>query len=222
MLKEDVIEKVTEPSEWCAPLVPVVKNKGRKEPEVRLCIDFKKLNQAIKREKYMMPTCEELLAKLSGNKVFSLLDAAAGFWQLPLSPESRRFTTFITPFGRYRMKRLPFGISIAPEIFQERMEELLQGCDGTVCYMDDILVFGRTVEEHNKNLKKVHQRLHERGLMLNKVKCKYNLTSVKYLGFIVSEDGIRIDPDKISAIQNLKRPTCVTELKKILGMLNYV
>ena len=223
MLEDDVIEKVTEPSEWCAPLVPVVKNKGGKEePEVRLCIDFKKLNRAIKRERYVMPTCEELLAKLSGNKVFSLLDAAAGFWQLPLEEDSRRLTTFITPFGRFRMKRLPFGIATAPEIFQERMEDLLQGCDGTVCYMDDILVFGKTAEEHNENLKRVLKRLQERGLMLNEAKCKCNQSRVRYLGFVVSEDGIRIDPDKISAIQELKPPTCVTELKRILGMLNYV
>ena len=118
-----IIEEITEPTDWCSPMVPVVKKNGN----IRICADLKKLNMAVKRERYPIPSLEELLAKLKGARFFSKLDATSGFYQLPLDPDSSKLTTFITPIGRYKFNRLPFGISSAPEIFQRTMENILQG-----------------------------------------------------------------------------------------------
>ncbi|XP_043206059.1 uncharacterized protein K02A2.6-like [Amphibalanus amphitrite] len=224
MLDSDIIEPVTTPSDWCAPIVPVVKKGSGDggEPKVRLCIDFKKLNHAIKRETYQLPTVDELIPRLAGAKMFSVLDASSGFWQLPLHKDSRHLTCFITPFGRFRMKRLPFGISIAPEVYQRRMNLLLEGIEGVACYMDDVLVFGASEEEHDKNLKQVLKRMKSEGLTLNQSKCHLRQKRLKYLGHIVSEDGVEVDPAKVAAIQALKRPSNVKEVKQLLGMVNYV
>ena len=128
MKDNGVIEEVTEPTEWVSPIVPVLKPSG----DVRICVDLKKLNQSVERERYVIPTVDEIVHQLRGSSVFSKLDAASGFWQIPLDPETAKLTTLITPFGRYFMKRLPFGISSAPEIFQRTMNELLRGIDGVI------------------------------------------------------------------------------------------
>lgn len=121
MEDEGIIEKVTQPTEWCAAMVPVLKSNKR---EVRLCADLRKPNKAVKREKYVLPRVEEMTPRLAGSKVFTSLDAASGFYQIPLHEESRMLTTFITPFGRYAFCRLPFGITSAPEIFQKGQRSL--------------------------------------------------------------------------------------------------
>lgn len=139
-----IIEKVTEPTEWCAPMVPVAK--------MRICVDLKRLNENVKREKFTLPTLEDILPKLAKSTVFSSLDAESGFWQIALEENSACLTTFITPLSRYCFKRLPFGITSAPEIFQRKMSELLHGHEGTVVYMDDILIFGETQESHDQRL----------------------------------------------------------------------
>ena len=114
-----VIKRITEPTDWCAPMVPVM-NKGG---GTRICVDPKKLNRAVKRESYMLPTLEDAMHKLKGSTVFTKLDATSGFWQLPLDDETAKLTTFMTPFGRYFFRRLPFGISLAPEVFQLTTEK---------------------------------------------------------------------------------------------------
>lgn len=151
-----VIERVTQPTDWCTPI----------------CVDLKRLTENIKREQFMLPTTDEILAKLTGAKVFTSLDAASGFWQIPLYPESSRLTTFITPFARYCFTRLPFGISIAPEIFQRKMQELLYGLEGVQVYMDDVIVYGASMQEHDTRLKRIMETMEFAGLRLNKDKCK--------------------------------------------------
>ena len=116
MEEQGVIVKVTQPTDWCAPMVPVMKPSGA----IRICVGLRKLNENIKRERYQLPTTEETLAKLAGSTVFTSLNAASGFWQIPLREANRSLTTFITPFGRYCFTRLPFGINIASEIFQRK------------------------------------------------------------------------------------------------------
>lgn len=164
MEENGIIERVTEPTEWVAPMVPVIKPNGK----VRICVGLTKLNENVKREKFILPTTDSILHKLAGSKVYTTLDAASGFWQMALDEESSKLTTFITPNGRYCFKRLPFGITSAPEIFQRRMQELLHDHEGTVVYMDDILVFGATLEEHNSRLKKVMETIRASGLKLNR------------------------------------------------------
>ena len=116
-----VITEIKEPTEWCASMVAVPK---KNQEQIRICVDLKNLNRAVKREKYMLPIIDDILPKLA--KFFLLLDAASGFWQIPLDPECAKLTTFITPFGRFFFNRLPFGITSASEIFQREMTELLK------------------------------------------------------------------------------------------------
>lgn len=139
MVKCGVIQEITEPTEWCAPMVAVPKKSG----QIRICVDLKQLNKAVKREKFVLSTIDDILPKLAHAQVFSLLDAASGFWQLPLHMECAKLTTFITPFGRYFFRRLPFGITSAPEIFQGEMSAILKDQEGVAVFMDDILVIDK-------------------------------------------------------------------------------
>nr|XP_039271206.1 uncharacterized protein LOC120345729 [Styela clava] len=136
LVKLDVIEAIDEPSEWCAPIVVVPKPSG----EIRMCVDLTKLNEAVKREIYTMPTVEHTLGRIAKVSVYTKLDANSGFYQIELDPESRKLTTFITPFGRFMFRRLPYGISSAPELYQKRMNHILEGFSNTTCHMDDIIL----------------------------------------------------------------------------------
>lgn len=219
MERNGIIERVTQPTDWCAPMVPVLKKSTGK---ARICVDLKRLNEAVKREQYILPITDEIIAKLSGATVFSSLDAASGFFQIPLHPDSCKLTTFITPFGRFHFKRLPFGITSAPEIFQRKMMETMQGLEGVEIFMDDVLVYGATVSEHDQRLEKAMQRIETAGLKLNREKCSIRQSQLRFLGHLIDKDGIRPDPDKVKAIQQLPPPTNVQELKRILGMVNYL
>ena len=147
------ISKVNEPTSWCAGLVVV----PRKSGDVHLCVDLKVLNESVMRETHSIPKVEDSLAQLSGAALFTKLDANSGFWQIPLAEESRLLTTFITPFGRYAFNKLPFGILSAPELFQKRINRILEGLNGVICQMDDILrlVCGKDQEEHDQRLTEV-------------------------------------------------------------------
>lgn len=164
---------------------------------------------------------EETLGRLSGAKLFSKLDAKAGFWQVILSKDSQLLTTFITPFGRYYFQRLPFGIPSAPEHFQRRMTQILEGIPGVVCHMDDILVTGATLSEHDRRLEEVLSRLKTAGVTLNE-KCEFAKTSVKFLGHILSENGIQPEPERVKAIVDFPITCTVTEVHQFIGMANQV
>ncbi|UYV69541.1 K02A2.6-like [Cordylochernes scorpioides] len=205
MTANGVIEKVEGSSEWCSPMVLVAKPSGK----LRICGNTPN------------PVVEHTLAQLKGAKVFTKLDANSGFWQIPLSSESSALTTFITPFGRFRFKRLPFGISSAPEIFQKRMGQILEGLEGTLCHMDDIMVYGSCQEEHDKRLETVLTRVSKSGLTLNKDKCKFAVTTIKFLGHQIGPNGIQVDPKRKRAILEFPKPTSVKELKQFLGMVNF-
>ena len=138
-----VISKVEEPTLWCAGMVPVRKKNGN----IRICVDLKCLKESVLREVFPLPEDDDALAQLSGAKVFTKLDANSGFWQIPLTEESKLLTTFITPFGRYCLNKLPFGISSALEHFQKRMSHILTGLNGVICLVDDVLIFGQNKEE---------------------------------------------------------------------------
>ena len=148
MKRDGVIKKITEPTPWCAPMVASPK----KPNKMRICIDLKQLNKVVQRERYIIPAIPQVLAKLAGSVCFSKLDASGGYWKLALEEECAKLTTFITSLGRFCMTRVPFGISSASEIFQRKMEELLEGLYGVGCYQDDIIVYGRTVEQHDSIL----------------------------------------------------------------------
>ena len=213
-----VIRKVEEPTEWCAGMVVVPKGNGK----VRICVDLTKLNQNVCRERHILPSVEQTLAQLQGARVFSKLDANSGFWQIKLSQKSALLTTFITPVGRFCFNRLPFGITSAPEFYQKKMSHMLSGLQGVACMMDDVLVFGQTKAEHDQRLKAVLERIKQAGATLNVDKCDFSIDKVKFLGHVIDHMGIHPDPDKVCAIQQLKAPTNVTELRRFLGIVTYL
>ena len=145
--------------------------------------------------------------------MFSKLDANSGFWQIPLEQCSRLLTTFITPFGRYCFNKLPFGISSAPEHFQKRMSQILDGLEGVVCQMDDVLVFGKDQQQHDTRLTAVLRRIQKAGVTLNREKCEFSKTKLLFLGHLIDSNGIQADPEKTTAIQQMHTPKNVPELR---------
>ena len=211
-----VISRVEKPTKWCAAMVVAQK----KSKDVRICVDFRPLNESVLREVHPLPKVDDTLAQLAGATVFSKLDANSGFWQVKLDESSKDLTTFITPFGRFRFNKMPFGIASAPEHFQRRMSKMLEGIEGVVVQIDDILVYGHTIEEHNARLHAVLQRISERGVTLNKAKCKFAQDKVDFLGHVVGKDGISSDPMKTKAIREMEKPKSVSELRRFMGMAN--
>ena len=134
-----VIERIKKPTEWVSSLAYSRKSSGK----IRICLDPKHLNEAIRRPHYPIPTLEEMTFRLEGATVFSKLDAISGYWSITLDDESSTLTTFNTPFGRYRFLRLPFGLNLSQDIFQEKMDIILENCPGTISIADDIGVFGK-------------------------------------------------------------------------------
>ena len=186
-----------------------------------MCVDMRQANKAIKRERHVTPTIKEMIGDLNGAKVFTKLDLNQGYNQLELAPESRYITTFGTHMGLMRYKRLNFGISSAAEIFQNVIRETLEGIDGAKNISDDILVFGKSHEEHDQNLRAVFQRLREKGLILNKSKCEYSKDKLEFFGYVFSKDGIAPDPKKVEEVVNLSTPSTASEVRSLLGMTNY-
>ena len=213
-----VISKIDEPTEWCAPMVPVTKSNGG----IRLCVDLHHLNKSVKREVFILPTVEDISQRLTGATVFSTLDCSSSFWQLPLDPASAKLTTFITPIGRYYFNRMPYGLSSATEIFQKKLYELLRDVKGAVVDIDDILIFGKDKAEHDESLVKVLRLLQEAGLKLNKGKCRFRQREVRYQGQIFSRHGMSADPEKVTAISQLPPPSNLKELRQFIGMVNYL
>ena len=211
-----VISKVDQPSPWCAGMVAVPKQSG----QVRICVDLRALNENVAREFHPIPRVDEVLAQLSGATLFSKLDANSGFWQIPLAEQSRLLTTFITPEGRFCFNKLPFGISSAPELFQKRMKAILEGLEGVVCLIDDVLVFGPTEAEHDSRLTAVLQRLEREKVTLNADKCEFKKSEVRFLGHVVNKNGISPDPRKTKAVLEMESPQNLTELRRFMGMIN--
>ena len=218
MVQEGVIVPVDKETDWCSPLVPVMKPNGN----VRLCVDFKKLNKAIKRPRFILPTPDGIYSKLKGSKIFTTLDATSGYWQMPLDKDSSELTTFITDSGRYRFTRLPFGISLASEVYQREMSKILRDLSGCEVYQDDIVVHAKSMEEHDSRLNAILERIEKAGIKLNKEKCKFRQSSVTFLGHVIDENGVHASPDKVKAVVDMAPPKNTTELKSFMGMVNFM
>ena len=182
----DVIEPVEGPTPWVSPVVVVPKPSG----DIRLCVDMRKANEAIVRERHPIPTVDDILYQLNGSKVFSKLDLKWGFHQIELEQQSRVITTFITHKGLYRYKRLMFGISSAPELYQHTIQQVLAGCEGAYNIRDDIIIHGRTVEEHDSRLQKTIECICDKGLTLNPEKCVFRMPQLTFMGYLLSRKGI--------------------------------
>ena len=222
--KIGVIKPVDTPTDWVSSLVVVKKPNGK----LRVCIDPKPLNKALKRSHYPLPVIDDLLPDLSKAKVFSVCDVKNGFWHVELDEASSYLTTFGTPFGRYRWLKLPFGISPAPEYFQHRLDQAIEGLPGVRTVADDILITGEgdtlqeAVKDHDKNLLALLARCREKGVKLNKEKFKLRMSEVPYVGHLLTKDGLKPDPSKIEAIQKMSRPSDVKGVQRIVGLANYL
>ena len=151
---------------------------------------MRQANQSVSRERYPIPTVEEVLQHFNQSTVFSKLDIKLGYHQIVLDPESRQIITFMTHKGMYRYKRLMFGISCAPEMYNKFIQQTLDGCDGVQSMFDDIVVHGKTTSEHDQRLDIVLRNLSDRGLTLNIDKCQFNMTHIEFMGHVLSKHGI--------------------------------
>ncbi|XP_062594195.1 uncharacterized protein K02A2.6-like [Saccostrea cucullata] len=211
-----VIERQTEPTPWVNSMTGV--NKGSK---IRIFIDPRDLNNAIQREHFLLRTVEDVIENMSQAKYFTKLDAVSGFWQIQLDEASSRLCTFNTPFGRYRFKRMPFGIKSASEVFQKIMSHMLEDITGAEVIIDDILVWGSSIEEHDQRLRQVLQRAKEYHLKLSRQKCEVRKTEVKYVGQVLTQNGVKPDPEKVRAIVMMQKPENRQELLTFLGLVQY-
>ena len=211
-LETDGVIKPVQFSKWAAPIVPVLKPDG----SVRICGDYKvTLNQ----DTYPLLKIEDLFTTLAGGKLFSKMDLASAYLQIPLDEQSKEYTTVNTHKGLYCYNRLPFGVASAPSIFQRTMENILQGIDHVSVYLDDILVTGATEQEHLENLDTILGRLETAGMHLKCNKCASLLSAVEYLGHKISAKGLQPTDDKIQAIRKAPALADVSQLKSFLELL---
>lgn len=212
-----VICKETEHTDWVSPIVIVPKKDGK----IRVCLDPIQLNKAIQREHYQLPTRDEIHAKFKDAHYFSKLDARTGFWQMKLDQNSSKLTCFNTPFGRYRFLRLPFGITSAPEIYHRTIHMIYEHIPGCTTMMDDIIVWGSTLQEHNQRLQQVFDASRKSNLKLNREKCVFGVKELTFVGDTISAEGIKPDEAKVKAITNFETPKSKKDVQRFLGMLNY-
>ncbi|KAL0186035.1 hypothetical protein M9458_017705, partial [Cirrhinus mrigala] len=206
-------------SPFASPIVVVRKKNG----QVRLCIDYRRLNLQTIKDAYNLPKLEDTFSALSGSQWFSVLDLKSGYYQIEVEEADKPKTAFVCPLGFWEFNRMPQGVTNAPSTFQRLMERCIgdMHLKDALVFLDDVIVFSRTLEEHEERLLRVLTRLKEFGLKLSPEKCVFFQTSVRYLGHVVSRDGVRTDPEKISALRTWPVPQTLRELKSFLGFAGY-
>jgi len=217
MLAQGVIEPASSP--WASNVVLVKKKDGT----YRCCIDYRQLNNVTVKDRYPLPRIDASLDAMSQARWFSTFDLRSSYHQLMVRPEDRSKTAFICPRGMYRFRAMPFGLCNAGATFQRLMDIVMSGLNLEVClvYLDDIVVYARTPEEHLERLRIVLDRLGRAGLKLKPEKCRFFQRSVKFLGHVISHEGIGTDPDKIQAVVDWPVPTSVTETRSYVGLASY-
>ena len=216
-VEQGILTPVEEPKPWVSSLAVATKKSGA----LRVCIDPRPLNETLKRETYQIPILDEILPELSQAKVFSTVDLRSGYWHCVLDHESSLLTTFSTPFGRYCWCRLPFGLSVSSEIFQKRVNQALEGLSGVLDIADDILVYGvgnneqEATADHNRNLEALLRRCRERNIALNRDKLKLKRKEVPFMGHVLTSHGVKMDPEKAKAVQEMPKPEDVKGIQRI-------
>ena len=216
LLSLGVIKQVDEDTQWCAPIVMASKAQG-----IQLRVDLFRLNESVMRERNILPSVDQLLAQLTGAQVLSKLDCYNAFFTNSFGIRIAAPDNFHNAFGRHCFCRAPYGINSMPEIYQKRMPVFLQGIEGVVCLIDDILVIGRDQHEHDSRLHAVLHRLQEANVTLND-KLEIPVPELKYVCHLVSAAGIKPDTQKIAAIIDMVPSTNVAEVMCFLGMVNHL
>jgi len=188
---------------------------------VRICIDMRRANEAVVRERHPIPPVDEVLPDLNQSTVFSKLDLTLGFHQVELEEASRAITAFVTHVGLFRYKRLMCGVNSATEMYQHIIRQVLQDCPGAANIADDIIVHGKGKEEHNERLAKVFNKLIKAGLTLNREKCQFGMSHLEFMGHLLTDRGIGPTQARVEAVQNAREPTCVSEVRSFLGLVNF-
>ncbi|KAF9758249.1 Retrovirus-related Pol polyprotein from transposon [Nosema granulosis] len=216
-IEEGIVRESTSP--WRSPIVLVKKKNG----EYRLCVDYRRLNEVTVRDTYPMPRVDDILDEMHGAKYFTKLDALSGYHQVKMHKDDIGKTAFACKEGLFEFTRMPFGLINAPATFQREMNRILKPFIGkfVTVYMDDIVIYSKTKDEHTRHVKEVLKVLEEVGLILNKKKCEFGKTEIKVLGHVIDADGVKIDPDRVETITKLETPKTKKELESFLGMMNY-
>ena len=213
----DIIEPSKSP--WSAPIVPIRKKDG----SIRLCVDYRKLNEVTIPDRFPMPNVGDVLAGLRGVKYFTCLDLVRGYYQMGIEPESREITAFSTPHGHWQFKRLPFGLKNAPSAFQREMQEVLKGFSwkNVLVYIDDILIMEESWEKHLQLVDQVLKTLAKNGIKIKPSKCEWVKKEVKFLGHLIGQKGVRKTSQYTAAIKDFQKPTTVRGMREFLGVINF-
>ena len=204
-------------SPWASPLHIVVKG----DQSLRPCGDFRLVNAVTTPSTYAVPNIKDFTAEIAGSCFFSSIDLTAAYWQIPVERSSVPKTAVITPFGTYLFLKMPFGLRNAGSTFQRVIDSVLAGVPNVFIYMDDILCFSRSVEEHEKTVRLVLQRLQDAGLVFNPGKSKFFRSTIDFLGHNVSDSGVRPLEKNTTRLSSFATPTDKTTLKRFLGLINY-
>lgn len=218
MVREGIVSPIRYPTEWVNNLQIVEKPNGK----LRICLDPKPLNKCIQREHFLIPTFDDFTSKLVGKRVFSVLDLSSGFWHMELDRDSADLTAFMTPFGRYRFNRVPFGINCAPEMFQCRMVGIFGDIPGVMIYFDDVCIAAESEAQHDRIMTMVLGRARENGVKFNPDKIQYRKSQIKFMGHIVSERKIQPENKHLDAILKMKRPENKRDVMRLLGLFKYL
>ena len=211
---------VIEPShgEWSSPIVVVKKKDGN----IRMCVDFRRLNSVTPADAYPMPRADELIDKIGKAKYITTLDLSKGYWQVPMKEEDKVKTAFTTPSGLFQFTVMPFGLSGAPATFQRMMDRLIRGLENsTGAYIDDIAIFSETWKEHLDHVKQVFLRLRDNNLTAKPKKCQFGMTECFYLGHVVGNGPVKPDPEKIRAVHDYPTPETKKQVRSFLGLTGY-